>query len=770
MAQPSLANGEDAKPVPAIIAFSNPEEFRVRHEAAIEAEFKIQEQRVERFNKMQPAFEAWVITAPPAHQPGMGYILRIDFHIESMGKNIDPPGIGQSCELRFLGYKNTPSSWCFCQSGAEIITMNDTWNDTIEVVAYPTDEDVKVLGDCLTPLVGGGIPTTRPRQSEAKSIKVHLQLEASKTTMLAELGALDRLIKGKASQAGSNAFNYLMSFSNPRAIFDLSTRFPHLADLGRVPNARLREALQEIVANFDEDQERAFSGINSLPDGICFVPGGPGSGKTWWALTVALLTQSGVGPCRILYMVDINKPVDDAVDRFYAMCRKLGIAKSVIRVGPWPLEEEEEEVDDNNGLPRALRSADFTKGFLRAMSPLFPRVVNKAPTLDQKAWECFSAQPETYPAVATALSMLRRIESGDRDLEADLISLRKSLIPLYSHVLLEADFVATTPVTATRLQSACNPDIVIFDECAHARECSTLISLAHFDPVAWFFVGDHRQTEPFVEKSTTEFASQLRISTMERADKNGAVSFQLLVNHRAHGGLEGLASGMFYDGDMRSPRTGDELYPPSVEHLRHWLSTMAVDGMPAKVTGDLRTPRLIISHNSARPSQAGTSCWNWAHQVLVMEQVEVLLHDPDFLQIGSDEPGTIMILSPYKSATQHYQGQVNRFPTQEMKRRVQVRTVDTAQGQEADVVFLDMVRKYGTAHMDDAKRLCVALTRARQAEVILMPSSAVRERKNGEDGRILKNLAAIWEKCESGEEGAVMFVRRKRTGGRVVER
>jgi len=97
---------------------------------------------------------------------------------------------------------------------------------------------------------------------------------------------------------------------------------------------------------------------------------------------------------------------------------------------------------------------------------------------------------------------------------------------------------------------------------------------------------------------------------MERAYQNGAVSFQLLVNHRAHGGLERLASGMFYGGVMRSPRTGDELCPPSVEHLRHWLSTMAVNGVPAKVRGDLRTLRLIISHNSARPSQAGTSCWN----------------------------------------------------------------------------------------------------------------------------------------------------------------
>ena len=69
--------------------------------------------------------------------------------------------------------------------------------------------------------------------------------------------------------------------------------------------------------------------------------------------------------------------------------------------------------------------------------------------------------------------------------------------------------------------------------------------------------------------------------------------------------------------------------------------------------------------------------------------------------------------------------------------------MDTAQGQEADVVFIDMVRKYGTEHMDDAERLCV--------EVIFMASSAVKERKDGKEGKTLANLAAIWEKCESGE-------------------
>ncbi len=769
MVQHTHDAGEKPKQVPPILAFSSPGEFRARHEAATKAEFEVQQRKVNEFNNLQPALEAWVITAPPAHQPGMGYILRVHFSFEGMREKIDPPGIGQSCELRFLGEDGTPSSWCFCQSGAEIIALGQSWNDTIEFVAYPTQADVKTLGDSLDPLLRSNAPAKLRRKTTGRSVKVNLKLKASKTTMLAELGALDRLINGEASERGMNAFNYLMSFSNPKIIFDLSTRFPHLADLREIPDAELREAWREMVGSFDEDQERAISSITSLPDRICFVPGGPGSGKTWWALTMALIAQCGVEPCKILYLVDINKPVDDAVDRAYAMCGKLGMKKSLIRVSAWALGDDEEETEDDsnlsqiaeddsgipNGPPRAWSNADFTEGFLRAMSPMFPRGIEKAPTLDQACWESFLAQPTKYPAVSSALTMLCRVDSGDRDTEADLDLLRKALIPLYSRVLLEADFVATTPVAATRLGGAYNPDIVIFDECAHARECSTLISLAHFEPEAWIFVGDHRQTEPFVAATDNEFASQLKMSTIERADKNGAITFQLLVNHRAYGGLEQLASDLFYDGAMRSGMAEGEHHPPGVDHLRNWLPTFTVDGMVTRLSGSLRTPRLVVSHDWAPHSRAGSSSWNSRHQAFVMKQIDALLQDRNFQQVGSSEPGTIMILSPYKAATKRYQGCVNRLSTQEMKRRVQVRTVDTAQGQEADVVFLDMARTRATPHMANSKRLCVALTRARQAEVIMMAHSVVKHMN------VRENLAAIWQKCESGEEGAVMFVHNK---------
>lgn len=69
--------------------------------------------------------------------------------------------------------------------------------------------------------------------------------------------------------------------------------------------------------------------------------------------------------------------------------------------------------------------------------------------------------------------------------------------------------------------------------------------------------------------------------------------------------------------------------------------------------------------------------------------------------------------------------------------------VDTAQGHQSDVVFLDMVRTRGPGFMDDARRLCVAITRARQAELIVMNPWMLRRRV---DGRLrdIEYLMLMW--------------------------
>lgn len=233
---------------------------------------------------------------------------------------------------------------------------------------------------------------------------------------------------------------------------------------------------------------------------------------------------------------------------------------------------------------------------------------------------------------------------------------------------------------------------------------------------------DHRQTRPFVASDDfrdNPWAPQMLVSMMERADRAGAIRNSLLINHRAYGGLQRLASCMFYNQKMISGYSEDELFPPSVQHLQRFLERFMDPGSKC------REPRLIAYSPNRGEVRVGTSWFNEDHGNWVMERVAELLSDPMFRQVGKTDRGTILIIAPYKEAYMKYKKSIQNFPKAwaarlGVERRVEARTIDTVQGGEADIVFLDMVRSTATDFTDDPNRLCVALTRARQAEVILM--------------------------------------------------
>ena len=73
---------------------------------------------------------------------------------------------------------------------------------------------------------------------------------------------------------------------------------------------------------------------------------------------------------------------------------------------------------------------------------------------------------------------------------------------------------------------------------------------------------------------------------------------------------------------------------------------------------------------------------------------------------------------------------------------VKVATVDYIQGQEADIVFLSMVRRNRIGFMDTPNRLNVAITRARNLMVFIGDSSLFKDRR-----RSAPELEKIVEGC-----------------------
>lgn len=237
--QPPQNTDTKLEQLPPILTFSDSEEFRTRHKAATKAEFKVHKARINAFNLLNPVLDAWVITAPPEHQPWMGHVFRVDLYyklpngmalsdhvikiLEDLGwrrshkqpKGIDLPGVGQSCKLRIVEDDKTHSPWYPCRRGAEVVTLNQSWGKSTELVVYVDGHDTEDFADHLTPLLDGSSSVRGLNMRNARNIKVQLHLDPSKATMLAKLGALDRLTKGNASKAGKAAFSYLMDFSNP---------------------------------------------------------------------------------------------------------------------------------------------------------------------------------------------------------------------------------------------------------------------------------------------------------------------------------------------------------------------------------------------------------------------------------------------------------------------------------------------------------------------------------------------------------------------------
>lgn len=454
-----------------------------------------------------------------------------------------------------------------------------------------------------------------------------------------------------------------------------------------------------------------------------------------------------------LLLCDINKPATDIANKFHQLYRQLrltrrdpgsgqDIPRVVVRMYCWSYEKKSLRRDrleaEGEELLRCLARGDrnpmsgangfaggpetayydsaadnselvdvqrFSVPFLRAGTSSAATVAhlqdsNVAPTLDQFARADYEANKHTeYSRLRT---MLSGVDTENFDMTTVVsFAVESEIEEVYRNALRKIDVLVTTPVTAAKFQSALSnmfsPALVIFDEAPHAREASTLIAIANFNPEAWIFTGDHRQMKPWVGSSMqghniNRNAPQLRVSMMERAYRVSPEGPALMLNHRACGNLHQLPSMIFYDNRMISAYDEGHggLLPPSARHLRESYI------MPMKRNnGPMVSRLLVVLDGIGRPTNIQSSWYHRGHQHWVKELVSKLLQDRDFRQVNGGARGTVLIMSPYKTASIEYRKMIKELRTGSPgldTSSVGARTVDTAQGFEADCVILDLVR------------------------------------------------------------------------------
>lgn len=216
-----------------------------------------------------------------------------------------------------------------------------------------------------------------------------------------------------------------------------------------------------------------------------------------------------------------------------------------------------------------------------------------------------------------------------------------------------------------------------------------------------------------------------------------------------YGNLQELASELFYDGLLMSGIPETERFPDTLCHLQQWLS---------KVTGgkECTVPRVLISHRGSMEVREKSSFYNPVHEAFIQKRCYELLQDSKFQRVDQpDKPGRILIITPYKAALLRYERFIKVLPSEFQARldielrfkAMEVRTVDSAQGHEADFVFVDTVRTKSSGFLNDPKRLCVMLTRARVGEMVLMHEGMTKKPSIGRSLLEAEWTTRVYDHC-----------------------
>ncbi|KAK2001105.1 nonsense-mediated mRNA decay protein 1 [Colletotrichum falcatum] len=607
------------------------------------------------------------------------------------------------------------------------------------------------------------------------AVNCRIRVDSNMATYEAELLALSILTEPKKDSNALPAttlgtFEYLLDFrKEPSFRVNLFEKIPHMNHPSEHPN----NFLKTIYNRLNRDHKYVYDQLRQIPAGLALILGCPGAGKTALNTFIAAMALSQPvkelrhgdkqrrRPVKILYLLDVNYPCDDAANRVYRLLKDAGIHKSVVRVRGCAREMRNSA--KLHPEPRNLKedtTPDFTAGFLK-QARLFRGLQkarcdgSRAPTLDEVAWDKYESDKTKHIALT---KILNKLDEGATKTDRTARELRKCVARLYFSVIGEADFIATTPVGAAGyLSKKFRPDIVFLDEAAHARELTAMIPIALYSPHTFILTGDTRQTRPFVEgvnatdKNGREnvYARQLMISTMERADLAGALESKLLISHRMYGNLQELASELFYDGLLTSGLPECQRFPETVRHIQGWLSRIA-GGKECAV------PRILLSHRGSWEASDKASFYNPIHEAFIQQRCHELLEDPNFRRIDQPEkPGRILIITPYRAALVRYKRFIKTLPL-EVRGRLEVeqklsemeaRTVDSAQGHEADFVFVDTVRTKSAGFLNDPKRLCVMLTRARIGEMVLMHEGITKRWMGGRELVEAEWTTKVYEHC-----------------------
>ncbi|VAI30833.1 unnamed protein product [Triticum turgidum subsp. durum] len=257
-------------------------------------------------------------------------------------------------------------------------------------------------------------------------------------------------------------------------------------------------------------------------------------------------------------------------------------------------------------------------------------------------------------------------------------------------------------------------DLVIIDEAGQAIEPSCWIPILRGKRC--ILAGDQNQLAPVI-LSREAMQGGLGMSLLERASSlhDELLTTKLTMQYRMHESIANWASNEMYFGLLKSsPSVASRLLVdyPSIQET--WITRCAL------LLLDTRMPYGSLNIDCEEHLDlAGTgSFYNSGEADIVAQHVVNLV-------LCGVSPTSIAVQSPYIAQVQLLRDRLEEYPE---ALGVEVSTIDSFQGREADAVVISMVRSNSlgaVGFLGDNRRMNVAITRARRHVALVCDSSTI---------------------------------------------
>lgn len=260
-------------------------------------------------------------------------------------------------------------------------------------------------------------------------------------------------------------------------------------------------------------------------------------------------------------------------------------------------------------------------------------------------------------------------------------------------------------------------DLCILDEASRATPMEALVPMARAR--RWILVGDPRQLPPYVERALDQDLRladyQLTREQLERTLLDRLLALlpeenrtSLTIQHRMAAPIGRLVSECFYNGELRnsSDDPGPNPYELAVPKRVTWVTTTGL--------------------SDAREVRAGTSFSNPSEVRVIRD----LIMRINWVVSGhANGTKTLALLAAYSEQCERLDRSIAALAPECPWLRIEVHTVDSFQGREADIAVYSITRsniENRLGFLGDERRLNVALSRAKELLVLVGDHSFCR--------------------------------------------